>query len=201
MTREHKLWYSAILFFQCSILIVTTILAYSINRQINLLERLSNTKHVSETTSTSTINSSVTKKSVTATPSVKSQAIGIDEYKSKVTQAVIQYGIVFEEIETLTGLVDSDPTILFSDTWKGKIHGFEKEVTEAGNTIRNLDPPSEFSKTHSYLVQASRDYDSAMRFLVDGIDNLDSYKIQRASEEMTSGAQNLKLATFAIPTK
>jgi len=106
---------------------------------------------------------------------------------------------VAEALGELSSTLQDDPTGVFTDEDVRMGVIVQMAVVKTGyERIKALTPPARMAPSHEDLLEAMRLYDKSMDNLAAGIDDMDTAKIEKASELMTRGAAKMESATKKI---
>ena len=68
----------------------------------------------------------------------------------------------------------------------------------AGEEVRELEPPTRFTAVHADLMQAADHYDLVAQYYAEGVDDLDSSKLELATTNMALGSAAIQRATIKL---
>jgi hypothetical protein len=91
--------------------------------------------------------------------------------------------------------INNDANILMDPLWRAKINLYATVIRTAGDMLRRIVPPERFRSSHTELVEASLYYDLSMKFLEEGIEEIDAAKIRLATENLQLGNEAFARAT------
>lgn len=110
---------------------------------------------------------------------------------------------MFENVNLLAGGLDKLDSLLKNPSlndqnWINQTALAVTIVRLSHERITKANPPPEMLNTHSFILDATRDCDRSMDFLVDGIDKRNRENVNKALELIQSCGEKIKKATQAM---
>lgn len=120
------------------------------------------------------------------------------DYAKAIQRISVDYKEALDGIFTQSQAASENPYLIINDEWKITTAVYLAAMQVAGDNVRALDPPARFVPVHADLLEAAEHYDLVAQYYAEGVDDLDSTKLQLATAEMQLGSAAIQRATTKL---
>lgn len=133
----------------------------------------------------------------TATPRPTEDADLLAELAYTVEMRAIggDYVEALEGISTQSEMAADNPYLILTDEWKIATVVYLVGLQTANERIRELEPPARYVAVHRDMLEAADYFDLAAEYYIEGVDDIDSNKMQLATVNMQLGTAAVGRAT------
>lgn len=121
-------------------------------------------------------------------------------YFSTVGENASERRIYMNQISRLSLRAGGDPSLLIDDVWKLEIGVALGLLTESAKEMESLNPPDSVRFIHQDWVSAGGYHRNAAMLYAQGIDELNTNKVNAANDHLTTAAEFIASATQKVET-
>lgn len=117
----------------------------------------------------------------------ESEKVAIGVYIANIVSISDSYVSAFNQIAILFDLVESNPSIVLTDSWRTQVALQLALIKIAGDNVRSLQVPAVMQPVHKTLLTGVGHYDAATVLVAEGIAEFDIQKLEQADQQMSAG--------------
>ena len=125
----------------------------------------------------------------------ESEKVAIGVYIANIVSISDSYVSAFNQIAILFDLVESNPSIVLTDSWRTQVALQLALIKIAGDNVRSLQVPAVMQPVHNTLLVGVGHYDTATVLVAEGIDEFDIQKLEQADQQMSAGNDAINAAS------
>ena len=134
-------------------------------------------------------------------PTDSSSGALFDEIRYAIDAGAIldDFALLSGNLSDLMGQVADDPIVVLGEQWIADLNQVQRRLDDAQRELLALNPPLRFRESHSLLVQAFSEMDTAMDFIEVGARDINADLIAEGTAHIIEATGLFEEATAAMP--